>query len=329
MEIGIAFLGSPRDAATLAAEAEQAGADAFLCGEAEHSAFGGAVAAATATEHLTVGTSVSLAFPRSPTVTAMEAWSLATLAPGRSLFGVGTQVRQVVTRRFSAPFDPPLGRMREYGEVVRRVLRACRTGEGDPFEGEHYQVSQLTFHNPPQPDVPEIPVHLGAVGPRMTALAAEAFDGCIGHGLGTPAYYTQTTRPLIGDLPLTGAVMASMAGDETEARRAARQTVAFYGTTPAYEPIFELEGLEELPPRLREAFRRGAVEEMVDMVDHDVAERFMLVGGPDEVAKGLRRFEGVLDRAVLGGIGIGATREQVLANNRGLIAACRRYRELA
>jgi alkanesulfonate monooxygenase SsuD/methylene tetrahydromethanopterin reductase-like flavin-dependent oxidoreductase (luciferase family) len=137
MRVGIAFLGSPADAGQLAAEAEDAGADAFLCGETDHSAFGCAVAAGLTTRRLTVGTAVSLVFPRSPTIAAMEAWSLASVAPGRSLYGLGSQVRQVVERRFGAEFAPPVERMGEYVETMRRVLEACRTGRAKPFEGTH------------------------------------------------------------------------------------------------------------------------------------------------------------------------------------------------
>jgi probable F420-dependent oxidoreductase len=329
MKVGIAFLGSPADAGRLAAEAEEAGAQAFLCGETDHSAFGCAIAAGQATRQLTVGTSVSLVFPRSPTIAAMEAWSLASVAPGRSLYGLGSQVRQVVERRFGSEFDPPVARMREYVETMRRVLEACRTGEAEPFEGEHYHITQLSFHAVPQPDVAEIPLFLGAVGPRMIQLAAEHFDGLLGHGLATPRYLSERIRPVIGALPLNSAVMASIDEDEEAARRRARQTVAFYGTTHAYEPIFEVEGLAHLPPLLREAFRERRTDELLRLVDDEVADRFMLTGTPAQVAQSLRRYEGILDIAALGGIGVGASRDEVISNNRGLIEVCRRYRALS
>ncbi len=326
MQVGISFLGSPADAFTLAREAEAAGADCFTAGEADHPAAATALAAALATTRLEVGTTVSLAFARSPTAAAMEAWGLASAAPGRCFYGLGPQVRQVIERRFSAAFDPPVARMSEYGEIVRRVLAACRGEQPEPFEGRLYQVSQFSFHAVGEPEIPAPPLYLGAVGPQMTALAAREFDGFVGHGLATPAYLEETVRPAVGDLPVTTAVMASLGDDLDAARYTARRLVAFYGTTPAYEPIFEIEGLAELPPRLRALFRERRMDEMIELVDDEIAARFVLTGTPDRIADQLERYRGLADRVVLGGVGVGSTREHVLDNTRRIMEVCRAYR---
>lgn len=326
MEIGIAFLGAPRDAAVLAAEAEQAGADAFLCGETDNVAAACALAAALHTSRIRVGTSVTLAFARSPVLAAMECHGLAQSAPGRAIYGIGSQIRQVVERRFSADFDPAVARMAEYGEVMRRAARALRGETVEPFEGRFYRVSQYTFHAVPELDLPDVPLYLGAVGPQMLGLAARSFDGVVGHGVATRRYLTEVVRPAIGNLPLTSAVMTSLVGDRDEARSIARRIVAFYGTTPAYEPAFEIEGRGELPRTLRRLFRSGDVDEMTALVDDDLVDAFVLTGRPDEVVERLREYEDVLDCAVLGGVGVGATRDEILRNNRGLIEVCRAYR---
>jgi alkanesulfonate monooxygenase SsuD/methylene tetrahydromethanopterin reductase-like flavin-dependent oxidoreductase (luciferase family) len=182
MQVGIAYLGSPADAGFLAREAEEAGADAFTVGETEHSAFGGAVAALLSTERITVGTNISIAFARSPMAAAMEAYSLVSLGPGRTFYGLGSQIRQVVERRFGAEFANPVGRLEEYVEVMRRAFRSRRGEEGEPVEGRYYSISQFSFFGVPEPELEDVRVHLGAVGPRMTALAARAFDGMLGHG---------------------------------------------------------------------------------------------------------------------------------------------------
>ena len=59
--------------------------------------------AAQATTRLHIGTSVAIAFPRSPTVTAMSAWTLAELSKGRFTLGLGTQVKAHIERRFGLP----------------------------------------------------------------------------------------------------------------------------------------------------------------------------------------------------------------------------------
>lgn len=326
MELGIAFLGSPADAGPLARAAEAAGADAFLAGETEHSALACAIAAAAATTEITVGTDISIVFARSPTVCAMEAWSLGAVAPGRCLYGLGSQIRPVVERRFGAAFDRPVKRMAEYAEVMRRSMDSMRGRPVEPFIGELLQITQLGFHGVPEPDAPEVPLHLAAVGPQMLRLGAREFDGVLGHAVSTVEYLDQVIRLAIGDAFYTGSVFASVDSDGEAARAAARRSLAFYGTTPAYEPPFKLGGWGEVPAQLRKVFREKNYDAMDALISDDMLDAFVLAGTPDEVASRLDRYSSLVDRLVLGGIGIGATREQIVANNQGLIDVIRRYR---
>jgi alkanesulfonate monooxygenase SsuD/methylene tetrahydromethanopterin reductase-like flavin-dependent oxidoreductase (luciferase family) len=74
-----------------------------------------------ATSRIEVGTNITLAFPRSPTVTAMQAWDLNELSGDRFVLGLGSQVRRIVTDRYSADFDRPAVRMAEYVGAMRTV----------------------------------------------------------------------------------------------------------------------------------------------------------------------------------------------------------------
>jgi alkanesulfonate monooxygenase SsuD/methylene tetrahydromethanopterin reductase-like flavin-dependent oxidoreductase (luciferase family) len=67
---------------------------------------------------------------------------------------------------------------------------------------------------------------------------------------------------------------------------------------------------------------------MDGLITDEILDAFVLAGTPDEVASRLDRYSPLVDRLVLGGIGIGVTREQIVANNQGLIDAIRRYRTL-
>lgn len=323
MQVAIAYLGSPADAGFLAKEAEDAGVDAFTVGETEHSAFGGAVAALQATERITVGTNISIAFGRSPMVAAMEAYSLASLGPRRTFYGLGSQIRQVIERRFGAEFSNPVGRLEEYVEVMRRAFRSRQGHEVEPLEGRYYRISQFSFFGVPEPELEDVRVHLGAVGPKMTALTARAFDGMLGHGVLTPSYLVHEVRPVIGDLFLSSAAMTSVDQDVSVARERARWALAFYASTPAYELTLAHEGYPDLPSRLRQALREGGKEQAAKLVNDDVLDRFIIIGRPTEVADELERYRGIVDRVMLGGIGVGASRAEVVANNRGLIEVAR------
>ena len=326
MEIGIAYLGSPADAGPLAREAEAAGADVFTCGEAEHSAFGGCVAALLATEQITVGTSISLAFARSPMAAALEAHSMMELGPGRTFYGLGSSIRQVIERRFSAQFTDPCGRLAEYGQIMRRAIDAMRGESVEPFVGKYYQVSQFRFFGTPEPELGQLRLYLAAVGPKMTALAAQSFDGILGHAVATPGYIKSVVRPVIGGRTLTSAVFTSIDDDLQAARERARWALAFYASTPAYEPALAHEGYPDLPARLRASLRTAGREATAELVSDDVLDRFVVMGRPADVAEQLTRYEGIVDRLMIGGIGIGATRDEVVSNTRGLIEVARAWK---
>jgi probable F420-dependent oxidoreductase len=323
MDLGIAYLGSPADAGPLALEAERAGAAVFTCGEAEHSAFGCAVAALLATERIVVGTSISIAFARSPMAAAMEAHGLSSLGKGRTFYGVGSQIKQVIERRFSAEFSDPIGRLEEYAQIMRLAYQAKRGEKPAPFEGKYYRVSQFSFFGTPEPDLEDVRIRLAAVGPRMVALAARSFDGMLGHGVLTPSYIKAEVRPVIGDMHLTSAAMTSVDDDVHVARERARWALAFYGSTPAYEPTFVHEGFPDLPARLRHSLRNDSREATAALVSDEVLDRFMLTGRPGDIAAQLERYEGIVDTVMLGGIGIGATQAEIVANNRGLVEIVR------
>src|SRR5262249_44125567 len=158
------YLGSPVDAGPLAREAELAGADVFTCGETEMSAACCCMVALQATERITVGTNISIAFSRSPVAAALEADSMMAMGPGRTFYGVASQIKQVIGRRFSGTFDDPVGRLREYAEIMRRTIRHQRGEQVERFEGKHYSVSQFGFFGTPEPELEDVSLFLGAVG---------------------------------------------------------------------------------------------------------------------------------------------------------------------
>src|SRR6185437_14894631 len=114
VKIGLGLGGPLAEVQAAAAAAESAGFESVWLAELTRSALVSAAAAIGATRSITVGTAVALAFPRSPTITAMEAWDLDELSGGRFALGLGTQVRRVLEARFSVPFEAPAARLAEY-----------------------------------------------------------------------------------------------------------------------------------------------------------------------------------------------------------------------
>ena len=130
MRLGVALGGDLRELGALARRAEDAGFESVWCAETARTGFVQAAVAAAATNRVTIGTGIALAFPRSPAVTAMAARDLAELSGGRFILGLGSQVKRVNEQRFSVPFEHPAPKMEEYVRAVRAVLDAFGTRRG-------------------------------------------------------------------------------------------------------------------------------------------------------------------------------------------------------
>jgi probable F420-dependent oxidoreductase len=310
MKVGVAIGGTLGEVATLAARAEAAGIESIWVAELDRTAFVQAAAAISATSRITVGTAVALAFPRSPTVTAMTAWDLDEMSGDRFRLGLGPQVKRVLEARFSVRVDKPAPQMREYVQAVRTVWAANR-GEAVTHEGEAYRITMPTFHGPARPDRRDTPILLAAVGPVMSGVCGEVADGLLGHPLASPRYLSEAVRPCIdagleragrptGACPITAMALVSIGDDADAARRAARIQIAFYATTPTYKPILELHDRGALPRDLRRAFVNHDLDRMAELIDDELLDAIAIAGRPDEAPDRLRAWEGVSDRVILG-----------------------------
>ncbi|MGD0248059.1 MAG: TIGR03617 family F420-dependent LLM class oxidoreductase [Candidatus Limnocylindrales bacterium] len=310
MKVGVAIGGTLGEVGSLAARAESAGLESVWVAELDRTALVQAAAAISATSRITVGTAVALAFPRSPTVTAMTAWDLDEMSGDRFMLGLGPQVKRVLEARFSVRVDKPAPQMREYVRAVRTVWAANR-GEAVVHEGEAYRITMPTFHGPARPERRDTPILLAAVGPVMSAVCGEVADGLLGHPLASPRYLAEAVQPCIaagleragrpsGACPITAMALVSIGDDADAARRAARIQIAFYATTPTYKPILELHGRGALPRDLRRAFVNRDLDRMAELLDDELLDAIAIAGRPDEAPDRLRAWEGVADRVVLG-----------------------------
>ncbi|MEA2451572.1 MAG: hypothetical protein QOG04_282, partial [Actinomycetota bacterium] len=178
MEYGIGIGGPLSMIGPMAKMVEDAGFESCWAAETTNTAFITCAAAIQATSKITVGTSIALAFPRSPTITAMETSDLDELSGGRFIVGLGTQVKRINEERFSVKFEHPAPKMKEYAEVMRTVWGANR-GEDRIHEGRFYTVTRPVFgakRNPPPRDVP---IYFAAVGKIMARTCGEVADGLL------------------------------------------------------------------------------------------------------------------------------------------------------
>ena len=303
-----AFLGP------LAQQVEAKGFDAAWVAETDRESIVQASVVLQSTERIVVGTNITLAFPRSPTITAMQAWDLNELSGDRFIIGLGSQVKRIIEERFSSAFDQPAKRMAEYVQAMRTVW-AIERGEDAVFDGEIYQVLRPGLAGPGRAHDREVPrVNVAAVGPLMVAAAATHADGILGHPFTSDRYLTDTVLPRIEealstagrrreDFTVNQGVILCIADDREVAVREAKQQIAFYGTTPNYRPVFDSYGDGELTDRLRAVWKdsRRDLDALVAAVPDEAVERYAVAGTPDEVRDRLTAIEAHVDHLILGG----------------------------
>jgi probable F420-dependent oxidoreductase len=301
------------DTREAAAAAEGAGYAAVWTGEVKHDPFLALGLAAVATESIELGTSIALAFARNPMSTAVQANDLQTLSGGRLLLGLGSQIRAHITKRFGMPWSHPAPRMREYILAMRAIWDCWNDGTRLSFRGDFYTHTLMTpFFDPgPNPHGPPA-VLLAGVGDVMTAVAGEVADGFLCHGFTTERYLREVTVPALergragsglAGYQVCGApfVATGRTGEElSDACRAVREQIAFYGSTPAYRPVLELHGWGELSDELHRLSLQGRWKEMGEAIDDGVLNAFAVVAEPGAVAAELlRRYGDVMTRMTL------------------------------
>jgi probable F420-dependent oxidoreductase len=285
----------------VARRTQEAGFDTLWIPEGAQPVFAMCTAAALAAPGLGLGTSVAVAFPRSPMITAEAAWMLAGATGGRFMAGLGTQVRAHVERRFSSPFSPPGPRMREYVLAMRALYAAFR-GERLAFEGEYYSFSLLTSMWSPAPiEVDDPPIYVAGVRPWMSALVGEVADGMLVHPLSSIPYIDDVVLPAIArgaersgrsvaDIAVVCPVMTAVSDDESvrlRQREHIRMRLAFYGSTPGYGVVFDASGWAGVGEELNRLQRAGDVEQMAKTITDEMIDAMAITCSWDELPRKL------------------------------------------
>ncbi|WP_158592300.1 TIGR03617 family F420-dependent LLM class oxidoreductase [Noviherbaspirillum sedimenti] len=290
---------------------EEAGFDAIATTESSHDPFVGAMLAAEHSKRAEIWTHIAVAFARNPMNVAYLAHDLQAFSQGRFVLGIGSQVQAHVVKRFSMPWSSPAARMKEFVLALRAIWDCWNNGTRLEFRGEFYSHTLMTpvFMPPPNPSGPP-PIMMGAVGPKMTEVAAEVADGIIGHSFASADYMREVSLPVIektlaahgrsrADFQIVHPPFVVAVDDEAELKRRTemmREHVAFYGSTPAYLGVLEFHGWGDLHPELNKMSKEGRWKEMANLIDDEMLHTFAIIGKPEHAVEEIkRRFTGVVD----------------------------------
>lgn len=316
LDVGLGTEGKYLQRLSATAEAaETLGFDGLWTNETKHDAFLPLAIAAEVSETVDLGTSVAIAFSRSPMEVAQTAWDLQDLSGGRFILGLGTQVKAHVTRRFSMPWGKPVSRLREYVMALREIWSSFQTEAPLKFEGEFYQHTLMTpFFNPGPIEHPEIPVYIAGVNTNLAKMTGELCDGFHVHPFHSPEYVRRVIQPAIAEgagksgreageveLATSAFVVTGANEEETEKQREAiRQQLSFYASTPTYRTVMEVHGWEDTADELSGLAREKKWREMPRLITDEMLEAFAVEASPEEVGPALKeRYEDLIDRVAL------------------------------
>jgi probable F420-dependent oxidoreductase len=302
------------NAADSARALRDAGASGVATFEGPHDVFAPLTLAA-AVPGLDLMTNVAIAFPRNPIHLAHQANDHQLLSSGRFTLGLGTQVRAQIEKRFGAQFDKPVARMTELIAALRAIFAAWNTGERLDFRGDYYRHTLMTptFNPGPNPYGPP-PIYVGALGPRLTRAVAEHADGLLVMPFGSKRFLHEHTMPMVreglsaasrnaDDFAVLPEIIVSVGETDAEREQADARTralLAFYGSTPAYQPVLAAHGWQDLQPELNALSKQGRWDDMGGLIDDEILHTIAACGTPAEVARHIRdRVDGIADTVCL------------------------------
>src|SRR6266851_8071552 len=279
--------GTPGHVVERARAAERGGLDSlwFIEDYFQTGAFAVAGAAAAVTTRLGIGLGVVNPYTRHPALLAMETATLAGIAPGRVVLGLGAGVRRWVEEQMGIPFKAPLGGLRECVAIVRGLL----AGERVTVRGEVFTVDGVKLEwSPPE----AVPVLLGVKGPKALRLAGESADGVHCAVLASPEHVARVRQTAGAGRPrftVVAYVLTAISRDGRHAREAERPLIAHYLGVLHGQSILRDAGLGPDRTRpFREALDRGAAA--AHLVDDALIDAVAVAGTPEHCRRQLARW---------------------------------------
>jgi len=323
-------VGPAGEVARLAARAEASGFDTVWTSEMFSDPFLPLAAAATSTSRIHLGTSIALAFVRSPWVTALSALDLDLLSGGRFILGLGTGLKRLNERWHGVAYGKPTPHIRECVQVIRFITERAHTDEPIRFSGQYYNVDIQGWSRPLAPVRDRIPIYLAGVREGMIRTAAQVADGLLGHPIYSLHWIQDVVLPSLrrgladsgrqrDDFHLCLAVCCAVGQDVKAAKRAAAATIAFYATVNTYEPLFTRFPAEV--QAVQAALLHGDTTAMIDAVSDEMVEAFAVVGTPDEARRKLAPYAELADGICLTPPDQLVTPEEAAAYREALLGA--------
>jgi F420-dependent oxidoreductase-like protein len=257
------------------------------------------------TDRIRLGTSVAQMSARTPTACAMAALAMDHLSNGRMILGLGVSGPQVVEGWYGQPFSKPVTRTRAYVDIIRQVMRreAPVTSASEhyplPYEGAGSWGMGKPLKPMTHPLRADLPIFLGAEGPKNVEQTAEIADGWL------PLYYSpyrqevyeSQLRKAKPGFEITAWALVHLSDNVDEGLFMVKSMLGFYiGGMGSKKRNFHKElmarmGFEEEANRIQELFLAGRKDEAVEAVPAEFADEIALVGPRERIAEKIRDWK--------------------------------------
>jgi probable F420-dependent oxidoreductase len=240
-------------------------------------------AVAVRTAIVRLGVALVPVFTRPPALTAMSAAGIQQLSRGRFCLGVGASSPAIVTGWMGADYGQPVRRVGEYVQVLRQLL----AGQKVTHTGPGYRVKGFRLGIDPGATVP---IHVGALGPRMCRLAGAIADGVL-FFLMTPEGVKQALEDVRAGAEEAGRnpddldvfIRLPVAVDEPQdlVSFMGRRMLTGYATVPAYNASLARQGFEEEASGIAEAWTAGERERAGEILSDEMFDQLFVSGDAD------------------------------------------------
>jgi probable F420-dependent oxidoreductase len=239
-----------------------------------------------------IGTAIANVYTRGPATLAMTAASLADVAPGRFVLGIGSGSQPIVESWNGGEFRKPATRVREMAQFLRRAL----AGERVVFRGETFAVDGFRLTRIPEQPVP---IYVAALRPGMLAVAGQVGDGAVLNWLAPDdvprcvAVVREAARKAARDpdsIEITARVFVHVDPITTETDTLARRHITSYLNVPVYRAFHEWLGRTDALAGMWQAWERGDRRGALAAIPERVVDDLLLRGSPDAIRARIRRY---------------------------------------
>ena len=233
-----------------------------------------------------IGSSIINIYSRSPALVGMGAVTIDTISDRRLVLGLGTSSLPIVEEFHGYKFEKPLLRMREYVEIIRKIV----SGKKINYDGKIFCLKNFSLLIKPPRE--QIPIYLAAVNQNMVELCWQIADGVIFYlrpitEIQKTIKHMQSKRKI----DVSCQLITCMSNDSEKAIERAKKTLSFYiSVGEIYREFLAKNGFKNETKNIYQEYNKSGLRSNHELVTESMLEQLCVYGTPDECIRKLKRF---------------------------------------